>query len=60
MTCPSLAATRVELTIANFRFLHDRPRLTECMAVNPVPFLLDCSTMHPVIKLVQNLGVSVL
>ena len=48
MTCPSLSATptRVELTIANFRFLHDRPRLTECMAVNPVQFLLDYSTMH--------------
>ena len=62
MTCPSLSATptRVELTIANFRFLHDGPRLTECMAVNPVQFLLDCSTMHTVIKAVQKLGESVL
>ena len=64
MTCPSLAATRVELTIANHMFLHDHPNLeevvTECMAVNPVQFLLDCSTMHTVIKAVQKLGDRVL
>jgi hypothetical protein len=64
MTCPSLAATRVELTIANHRFMHDHPHLEEvvieCMAVNPVQFLLDCSTMHTVIKAVQKLGEKVL
>ena len=60
MTCPSLSATRVELTIANCRFLHDHPHLeevvTECLSVNPVQFWLDCSTMHPVIKAVQTHG----
>ena len=30
------------------------------MEVNPVQFLLDCSTMHPVIKVVHNLRESVL
>ena len=34
--------------------------VTECMAVNPVQFLLDCSTMHTVIKAVQKLGERVL
>ena len=64
MTCPSLSATRVELTIATCRFLHDHPHLeevvTECLSVNPVQFLLDCSTMHPVIKAVQTHGEEVM
>ena len=64
LTCPSLSTTRVELTIANHRFIHDHPHLeevvTECMAVNPVQFLLDCSTMPKVIMAVQRLGDSVL
>jgi hypothetical protein len=30
--------------------------VTECLAVNPVQFWLDCSTMHPVINVVQKLG----
>ena len=64
MTCPSLSATRVQLPIANHRFMHDHPHLeevvTKCMAVNPVQFLLDCSTMPEVIVAVQRLGESVL
>ena len=39
---------------------HLEKKVTECMAVNPVQFLLDCSTLHPVIKAVQKLGESVL
>ena len=64
LTCPSLSATRMELTIANLRFLHDHPHLqevvTQCMAANPVQFLLDCSTMPTVIKAVQDIGESVM
>ena len=64
LTCPSLSATRLELTIATLRFQHDHPHLeevvTECMAGNPVQFLLDCSTMPTVIRAVQTFGEGVL
>ena len=64
MTCPSLSATRAELTIATTRFMHDHPHLeevvTECMAGNLVQFLLDCSTMPTVIRAVQTFGESAL
>ena len=63
LTCPSLSATRVELDIANLRFLHDHPHLDEvvtmCLTVNPVQFWLDCSTMHTIIKAVQSSGLDI-
>ena len=64
MTCPSLSATRAELTVAAARFMRDHAHLegmvTRCVAENPAQFWLDCSTMHMVIMAVQNSGESVL
>ena len=64
LTCPSLSAVRLELTIATLRFQDDHPHLKEvvnnCMADSPVQFLLDCSTMPIVIEAVQKLGECVL
>ena len=64
MTCPSLSTVRIELTISNLRFLDNKPHLEDlvrkCLVINPVQFWLDCSTMHPVISLVQNQGVKIL
>ena len=64
LTCPSLSATRAELAIVSFMCMPDHPHLEEvvtmCLAVNPVQFWLDCSTMHTVIKALQSFGEIVL
>ena len=64
LTCPSLSATRNELTISTNSFLQDQPQLADivmqCLEVSPVQFWLDCSTMPAVISAVQGMGESVL
>jgi hypothetical protein len=62
--CPSLSVVRTELTESVLKFYRDYPDLEnlvkECMSLSAVQFLLDCSTMAPVISAVQEYGDSVL
>ena len=54
LTCPSLASTRRAMDEFASMFLQDNPNLVEivkkCQALDPTQFLLDCSTMAPVIS----------
>ena len=59
-SCPSLADTRAELEQYNSNFLQANPSLIPlvdmCVGMDKVQFLLDCSTMAPVISAVQREG----
>ena len=65
LSCPSLSSTRDAMDtysrsyITN-RYPHLLPLLQKCMELDPVQFLLDCSTMAPVISAVQADGDCVL
>ena len=64
LSCPSLAATRADMMEVCWSFLNRFPipssLATECWTLDPVQFLLDCSTMGPVIAAVQKDGESVM
>ena len=64
LSCPALSATRADLMQHCWSFLDRFPQMftlaTTCMAMDPVQFLLDCSTMGPVITAVQRGGEGVL
>ena len=64
LTCPSLSATRIELTISTLQILQGKPQIADivrqCLSLSPFQFWLDCSTMPAVISAVQNVGDSVL
>ena len=59
-SCPSLSQTRMELDMYNTKFLQANPGLAPlvdlCLDMDRVQFLLDCSTMAPVISAVQREG----
>ena len=58
LTCPSLASTRRDMDEFTSLHLQDNPNLVEivekCQAIDPTQFLLDCSTMAPVIQAAQS------
>lgn len=58
LSCPSLSMTREALTEYSLTFLQAYPLLLplvlECLALDPVQFWLDCSTMPGVISSVQE------
>ena len=61
MSCPSLSSTRDAMdtycsSYINTNYPHLLPLLEICMEIDPVQFLLDCSTMAPVISAVQADG----
>ena len=60
LSCPSLSPTRLALADYTACFKQLNPHLTDlletCMALDPVQFLLDCSTMAPVISATQQVG----
>ena len=64
LSCPALSATRADLMQHCWSFLDRFPQMstlaTTYMAMDPVQFLLDCSTMGPVITAVQRGGEGVL
>ena len=64
MTCPSLTTTRMALEDFNSRLIQANsilfPLYNFCLAQDPVQFMLDCSTMPPVIAAVQVYGENVL
>jgi hypothetical protein len=64
LSCPSLSTTRANLMQFCWSFLHKFPQLISlvrtCLALDPVHFWLDCSTMAPVISAVQEEGECVL
>ena len=64
LSCPSLSVTRADMLELCWTFLNRFPKVSSlariCFALDPVQFLLDCSTMSPVIKAKQTDGDSVL
>ena len=64
LSCPSLSETRADMMQLCWSFLDRFPQVsllaTACWALDPVQFLLDCSTMVPVISAVQRDGTGVL
>ena len=58
LTCPSLASNRRDMDEFTSLYLQDNPNLVEivekCQVLDPTQFLLDCSTMAPVIKAAQG------
>jgi hypothetical protein len=64
LSCPSLASTRADMMQLCWSFLNRFPQLsslaTTCLTLDPVQFMLDCSTMGLVIAAVQMDGESVL
>ena len=63
-SCPSLSHARMELEQYNSSFLQANPSLVplvnKCLDMDRVQFLLDCSTMAPVISAVQREGEDVM
>ena len=64
LSCPSLSDTRADMMELLWTSLNRFPKLLSlaktCFAMDPVQFLLDCSTMSPVITVKQLDGESVL
>ena len=65
MSCPSLSSTRDAMDTYCRSYITNRcpdllPLLQKCLELDPVQFLLDCSTMAPVISAAQADGECVL
>ena len=64
LSCPSLSETRADMLESSWLFLNNFPQISllasTCFAMDPLQFLLDCSTMAPVISAVQRGGQGVL
>ena len=60
LTCPSLTTTRIALEEFNSKLIQANsfllPMYNHCLAQDPVQFMLDCSTMAPVISTAQQYG----
>ena len=65
MSCPSLSDTRDALDTYCRSYITTKypdllPLMQNCLEMDPVQFMLDCSTMGPVISAVQAEGECVL
>ena len=65
MSCPSLSGTRDvmnehSMSYITSKYPHLLPLVQQCLEYDPVQFLLDCSTMSPVITACQAEGEIVL